>query len=102
MFAWLSLAAATSIFVYFGGLLVWAGERVQTFPSNSTYIDKYGVVSIPLSNSDGKYDGLASFGTMVYFCLIATMQCKVLFETNAWNKWTFIFQLVSWILFFGR
>ncbi len=101
MFAWLSLAAATSIFVYFGGLLVWAGERVQTFPSNSTYIDKYGVVSIPLSNSDGKYDGLASFGTMVYFCLIATMQCKVLFETNAWNKWTFIFQLVSWILFFG-
>jgi hypothetical protein len=100
MFAWLTMAAYTSILVYFVGLLVWAGERVQIAPSNSTSIDNYGVVPIPLADHHGQYDGLASFGTMIYFCLIATMQCKVLFETNSWNKWTLIFQLVSWLLFF--
>ena len=100
MFAWLTMAAYTSILVYFGGLLVWAGERVQIAPLNSTPIDNYEIVPIPLANHHGQCDGLASFGTMIYFCLIATMQCKVLFETNSWNKWTLVFQLVSWLLFF--
>ena len=100
MFLWLTMAAATSIIIYFGGLLTWAGSRVQVYPSNSTYIDKYALVTIPLSNNDGEFDGYAAFGTMIYFCLIATMQCKVLFETNTWNIWTFLFQAASWILFF--
>ena len=100
MFLWLTMAAATSIIIYFGGLLTWAGSRVQVYPSNSTYIDKYALVTIPLSGNDGQFDGYAAFGTMIFFCLIATMQCKALFETNTWNIWTFLFQAASWILFF--